>query len=141
MKISIINRQKIPIKLKDIKNLVRYVFKKEGIKKTDTEVSILLTDNKGIKKINKLYLRRPFATDVISFRMWEGLFYKIHPELLGDVVVNAELAKKRGRDFKKELALYIVHGLLHLLGYIDDTKENAKNMQCRCDMLLKGYGL
>lgn len=131
MKIRITNHHNVPI---DIKNLVKYTFREEGIKKANVEISILLVDDKGIEELNRHYLGRARPTDVISFRMWEGPFHKLHPEILGDVVVNVEQAKR-----KRELVLYIVHGLLHLLGYVDDTKENARRMQKRCDEILKGW--
>lgn len=134
MRIRINNLQNIPINLPEIRDLANYTFRKEGIKRTKAEISILLVDNKGIEDLNRQYLGRARPTDVISFRMWEGPFYKLHPEILGDVVVNVEQA-----GTKRELALYIVHGLLHLLGYVDDTKRNAKLMQNRCEVILKGW--
>jgi len=134
MRVRINNQQKTPINLADIKKLVRYTLAIEGIKKADTEISILFVDNEGIEELNRQYLGRRRPTDVISFRMWEGPFHRLHPELLGDVVVNVEQAKSR-----RELALYIVHGLLHLLGYVDDTKRNARLMQNRCNRILKGW--
>lgn len=139
MRISINNQQDIPINAKEIRDLVRYTLQKEGIKKANVEISLLFVDNKGIKELNKQYLGRARPTDVISFRMWEGPFYKLHPEILGDVVINVQMARKARGFFRRELALYIVHGLLHLIGYIDDTKENARRMQARCDQILKGW--
>lgn len=139
MKIRVNNQQRIPINITYIKDLVRYTFKEEGIKRANVELSILLVNDKGIADLNKQYLGRAIPTDVISFRMWEGPFYKLHPEILGDVVVNVARAKKSGKFFKSELALYIVHGLLHLLGYIDDTKRNCELMQKRCEKILKGW--
>lgn len=139
MNITAANNQSIPVKLADIKNLVKYTLKKEGIKKADVEISVLLVDDEKIKELNKRHLRRHRPTDVISFRMWEGPFDKIHPEILGDVVVNVEQAKRSGKYFKWELSLYVVHGLLHLLGYIDDTKDNAAQMQKRCDKILEEW--
>lgn len=139
MKIRINNQQGTPVKISEIRDLVRYTFQKEGIKGANVEISILLVDDKGIQELNKEYLGRARPTDVISFRMWEGPFYKLHPELLGDVVVNVAQAKRSGRQFKRELALYIVHGLLHLLGYVDDTKQNARRIHRRCTEILRGW--
>jgi probable rRNA maturation factor len=102
-------------------------------------VSVLLENDKGIAGINKKYLGRPYSTDVISFRLWEGPYSKVHPEIFGDIVVNVEEARRRNNNFERELSLYIVHGVLHLLGYIDDTKNNSKRMQKRCDFILKGW--
>lgn len=139
MRIRINNQQDIAINAKEIRDLVKYTFEKEGIKKADVEISLLFVNNKGIKKLNKQYLGKARSTDVISFRMWEGPFYKLHPEILGDVVVNVSRAKRSRGLFRRELALYIVHGLLHLLGYIDDTKKNTSRMQDRCEEILKGW--
>lgn len=139
MIIRIDNQQKLPVDKTWMKSLIKHTLKEEGIKGANIEISILLADDKGVKKINKEYLRRPRPTDVISFRMWEGPFDKLHDEILGDVVVNVEQAKRCGKLFKKELALYVVHGLLHLLGYIDDIKTSAEQMQERCDHIMKGW--
>lgn len=139
MKIRISNNQKIPVNLKKITELVKYAFKQEGIDRTKIEISILLEDDKGITAINKQYLGRARATDVISFRLWEGPFNEIHPEIFGDIVVNVQEAKRRSHFFERELSLYVIHGILHLLGYIDDTKTNARHMRNRCNAILKGW--
>lgn len=139
MKVRINNQQDIPVNTAEVRKIVQYTFKKEGIKKANVEISILLVDDKGIEELNKQYLGRAKPTDVISFRMWEGPFYRLHPEILGDVVVNVARAKRSRVFFRRELALYIVHGLLHLLGYLDDTKKNASRMQVRCEEILEGW--
>jgi probable rRNA maturation factor len=139
MKIRVSNNQKTPIDIKNIKSLVKYTFEQEGINQAGIEISVLLENNKGITDINKKYLGRSRSTDVISFRLWEGPFTKVHPEIFGDIVVNVQEAKKRGSYFARELALYVIHGVLHLLGYIDDTKTNAARMQKRCNAILKGW--
>lgn len=143
MRIRVNNTQGIKISLSKIRKLTRYVLAYEGIKRTRIEISVVLVDNKSIKKINKEYLGRPRPTDVISFCMWEGSFYTIHPELLGDVVVSVEQAKKMAlklhKDFEQELSLYLIHGLLHLLGYKDDTLRNSKRMHKRGLDILKEW--
>lgn len=143
MRVRLSNQQARRVSISEIRRLVKYVLAQEGIKKVPVEISILLVDNARIKKINKQYLGRTYATDVVSFRMWEGPFCKLHPELLGDVVVSVEQAqdqaRRLGKDFKEELWLYIIHGLLHLLGYEDDTSRNAKTMHRRGLAILKGW--
>lgn len=136
MKVRISNKKDICVDKAKVRKLIRRVVKEEGIKGKGLEISILLTDDKGIRELNKRYLRKDNPTDVLSFRMWEGRFTKYSHDMLGDIVVNVERAKEYKEDFEKELALYIVHGLLHLLGYIDDTKGNAKIMQTRCEEIL-----
>jgi len=139
MKIRVKNNQKTPVDIKKIKDLVEYTFNKQGIHRANIEVSVLLENSKGITDINKQYLGRSRSTDVISFRLWEGPFTKVHPEIFGDIVVNVEEAKKRTKLFKRELSLYIIHGVLHLLGYLDDTKKNSARMHKRCIAILKEW--
>jgi len=140
---KVINQQKIKVALPEIKRLVGYTLACEGIKNAVIEVSILLTDNKIIKELNRIYLNRYAPTDVISFPMWEGPFYNLHPELLGDIAVSVEQARlearKRHKNFQNEFNLYVIHGLLHLLGYKDDIPCNAKRMHKRCMAILRKW--
>ena len=137
MKIKISNKQDIPVNIVEIRKLIRCVFAREGMPRAAGEISVMLVGDREIRDLNRRFLSRDRSTDVISFRMWEGPFYKLHPEILGDVVVNVEQAGRLRKDLRKELALYIVHGLLHLLGYVDDTRSNAGKMQERCQCILK----
>ena len=85
----------------------------------DMEVSLLLTDEQGIAAIHDRFMGDSSGTDVISFPMDEGV----------DMVVSVERAEResmlRGHAFEAELALYIVHGILHVSGY-DDTTDSAR---------------
>lgn len=143
MRVRFSNQQSIKVSQAEIRKLAEYALTLEGIGRAKIEISILLVDNARVKELNKEYLGRKRATDVISFRMWEGPFYKLHPEILGDVVVSVEQAhreaRRLGKEFKQELWLYIIHGLLHLVGYEDDTSQNAKKMHKRCLEILKGW--
>lgn len=81
-------------------------------------VSITISNDKEIQKLNKKYLKRDYATDVLSFSTNElqedGSMY------LGDIIVNKEQAKRQakeyGNDLEHEIAELSAHGLLHLLG-------------------------
>lgn len=80
------------------------------------ELSILLVDDEEIHRLNLQYLGRDRPTNVLAFPM-DG------PEgyLLGDVVISTETAEReaeeRGVPFEEHLALLLIHGILHLLGY------------------------
>src|SRR5690242_4667048 len=84
--------------------------------KSTSSVSVLLTGERQIRHLNKLHLRHDYATDVISFGSDE-------PGFLGDLVVSVDTARRMaeelGISFREELARYLVHGTLHLLGYDD----------------------
>lgn len=83
-----------------------------------TFISVFITDDKDMKKLNKEYLNRDYTTDVLSFEINEkqedGSLY------LGDIVVNKDQAKRQAKtyenDFEEEISELVGHGVLHLLG-------------------------
>lgn len=99
----------------------------EYLGKGTSELSILLTDDAGITDYNLRYLGRSGPTNVISFGV-EGAF-PVGPEILGDIAVNIDAAKRqsevRGVSLSDEILILCVHGLLHLLGHIHDQREGA----------------
>ena len=143
MKIYVKNEQKRRLRIRKIKDLVAFVFKKERALSKTNEISILLTNNSKIKRLNEKYLSKKRPTDVLSFSMREGAFGYLHNEIVGDVVVSVEQAnivsKESKTSFEKEVWLYVVHGVLHLLGYNDNTKKNAAKMEERCQTILKKW--
>ncbi len=103
----------------------------------DGELSILIVDDAEIRVINRDYLQRDKATNVISFAMQEGEGSGIQPDLLGDIVISAETAARdaaeAGLPFESELFFLLLHGILHLLGYDHErgTEEDARLMEAR----------
>ncbi|MFH1856291.1 MAG: rRNA maturation RNase YbeY [Candidatus Omnitrophota bacterium] len=98
-------------------------------------LSLLFIDDKEIKKLNKIYRDKNSATDVLAFSMREGRFSGVNPEILGDVVISIETARRRARERKittlKETLLYLIHGILHLLGYRDDSDKEKEKMKAK----------
>ena len=97
-----------------------------------TSISILLTDDLYIKKINKKWRKSKQATNVLSFPVnkqikEEGYFF------IGDIVLSYETilseCKLRKKTFKDHFLHLLVHGFLHLLGYNHDNKRNEKEME------------
>ena len=80
-------------------------------------ISIALVDNDTIHHLNRLHLSHDWPTDVITFPLCDPN----DVELSGELVISTEMAVQTARDLNRdpldELALYIVHGLLHLCGY------------------------
>jgi probable rRNA maturation factor len=124
-----------PVELTD---LVRAVLIAEG--RPRASISLALVDQAAIHAINRSHLRHDWPTDVISFPLSEPT----DPILAGELVVSAELAASTaaeiGVDPRDELALYVVHGLLHLCGYDDLSESEAAAMRRREDELLTAYG-
>ncbi|MFW6080803.1 MAG: rRNA maturation RNase YbeY [Desulfosalsimonas sp.] len=105
----------------------------EALGKTGAELSLLITDDRQIAEINKTYLNREGPTNVIAFPMGDPGFAEIQPELLGDVVISLETARREALDagYTKEerFTELLVHGILHLLGYDHETnEEDAEQM-------------
>jgi len=96
----------------------------------DREVSLLLTDDEGIREINRLYLNKNQPTNVISFAQQEGEFKEISPFLLGDIIISVETASREaelgGLTLDDELTYLFVHGLLHLIGYNHEDSSSAE---------------
>ena len=84
------------------------------------ECSVVVVDDATMAVLNHTYRGVAGPTDVLAFPMTEGRFGALSPELLGDVVISAETAARQarnaGRGLRNELALLLVHGLLHLVG-------------------------
>jgi probable rRNA maturation factor len=111
--IDITNLQKsVRIPRKKIIKLVKDILVKE--EKQCYDVSFAFVTDRMIKKLNKRFLHRNFATDVISFPLEGNKF-------LGEIVISTERAiieaKRRVIPVEKEILFYCIHGLLHLLGY------------------------
>jgi probable rRNA maturation factor len=102
-----------------------------------SEVSVLLVDDKGIAELNRRYKSRDRATDVLAFGQTEvfGQSGEQAPVVLGDVVISVDTAKEqaeeRAKSLDDEMDLLLAHGILHLLGYTDETEESAQMMHDR----------
>ena len=131
-KIAIANPQDVvPIDRKRMREVVRAVLAGEGIAEGNAEVSLAFVDNPTIHLLNKRYLDHDEPTDVLSFPLSEPGAKR----LSGELVIGAEVAQaqatERGHDVQAELALYVVHGLLHLCGFDDKSEAAALDMRQR----------
>ena len=135
--IFIINRQRL-LKLDSnkIKSLARYVLKNEKIS-NDVGINLMFVRNNIIRKYNKKFLNKDNPTDVISF---EG---DINNNSAGDIIISvdkaAEYAEHNNINLDEEIARYIIHGILHCLGYEDIIDKERRKMYKRQEELLKKY--
>jgi probable rRNA maturation factor len=108
----------------------------------DGELSILIVDDPQIAKLNKQYLSRSGPTNVIAFPMRDGDFEDLNPQLLGDVVISVETAKREAGDAgistNARLSQLLVHGILHLFGYDhENDDEAARRMEKKSNEMLE----
>jgi rRNA maturation RNase YbeY len=94
-----------------------------------------------IRALNKKFRKINRVTDILAFSMREGKDVRLHPEILGDVVICPEIAQKSARIYKttkeNEIYLYLVHGILHLLGYDDSSVMRRRAMEKEQTRILK----
>lgn len=116
---------------KKLDKIARFIFKSVGIQ--NARVFIIFTDDSRIRRLNYFYRRKDRPTDVLAFSMREGRRLKGDASILGDIAISVDRAKEQAASFnstfKKEICLYIIHGILHLLGYCDEKAAEKRVMQ------------
>jgi len=154
-----VKRQRQGLGERGITSLCRRAIKatllEEGID-IPVQISVLVSDDKGILEINKEHREKDAATDVLSFPAavyTPGAFKAdpadIDPETgclhLGDIVISSERAtaqaEEYGHDATREIAYLMVHATLHLLGYDHEKPEDQKQMRKREEQVLGSLGL
>ena len=111
------------------------------------EVSLVFTDSKTVQQLNRDYRGVDESTDVLAFYMLPqkeaDSSFVLPPDdvtRLGEVIISypqaVEQAKEQGHSVDKELALLIIHGILHLLGYDHEQSDEESKMRAREKELL-----
>ena len=99
----------------------------------DAELSIVLCDDAFIHPINRDYRNKDKPTDVLSFSQREGEFAFHNDNILGDVIISIETAKRqaleRKHNLERETNILLIHGILHLIGYDHIEEAQALKME------------
>lgn len=99
-------------------------------RKKKAAVNLLIAGDEKITELNVKFLQHNFTTDVISFADEDTELRGVVQ--MGDIIVNAELATRlapeNGWKPEQELALYALHGFLHILGYDDHSEKDYQKM-------------
>lgn len=118
----------LSIDLKSVKEVVKAVLKIE--KAVCDEIMVYFVDQNTICDLHLQHFNDPSPTDCISIQIDPP---NTTPCLLGEIFICTQAAvdycKKGQQPIYQELTLYLVHGLLHLLGYDDLEKEEEKKMR------------
>jgi probable rRNA maturation factor len=130
-----------------LRGVVSRVLAAEGVSKAG--VGVAITGDVAVRDLNRRYRGEDALTDVLSFALRDDAGEFILPPdaspRLGDVVVSfpaaRRQAKEAGHSLELELALLLVHGLLHLLGYDHATDDQKRVMWSRQDALLASLGV
>ena len=121
-----------------IKKNIKHLSKQPILKKKHS-FSILLTNNKNMKSLNKKFRKKNKSTDVLSFPLNNKNI--LDNNYLGDIAISFEFVSKRSikTDFKYELDRMWVHGYLHLLGYNHIVYKDYKKMHLNELKILKYF--
>lgn len=130
-----------------VKKIVRQILKAEGVV-SPYEVGLVFTDSEKVRRLNRDYRGVDESTDVLAFYMLPqkgaDSSFALPPDgvtRLGEVIISypqaVEQAKEQGHSPERELALLIIHGILHLLGYDHKEPEEEAEMRTRERELLE----
>lgn len=102
-------------------------------------LSVVLVDGREMTALNGRFTGREGDTDVLAFDLASP-----PDETVGEIIVNATRAVKearaRGVEPREELALYVAHGLAHLLGFDDHCAADRRRMYAREESILSAAG-
>lgn len=150
MNVFLADEQDDPLDAEPLRRLAELVMVEEGLP-DDTEVTLLFVGDEQIAEFNRRFMQREGPTDVLAFPL-EHMVPGEPPQRsrggpplsLGDVVISPAYvraqARQTGTSYDDEVALVVVHGLLHLLGYDHQDDEQAEAMELREQVLLARVG-
>lgn len=109
------------------------------------EVAIVLTDDSGIRTLNRDWRGIDKPTNVLSFPAAPAPGHDAQPQMLGDIAIAYEVtrreAESEGKPFGHHLSHLAVHGFLHLIGHDHETDEDAEVMESLERRILGGLGI
>lgn len=125
----------VKVKKERISDLAQTVLLNEGV--LEAEISIVIVDDEYIIRLNQEYLNKNTTTDVLSFRLTDDTGDKLE----GEVYANIEQITRQASDYhvlmEDEISRIVIHGVLHLLGFDDQTGEQKKIMTEKEDQYLE----
>ena len=117
---------------------------------SEVELGLVITDDETVRELNRKYRGVDEPTDVLSFALLEkddSATFIIPPDgilHLGEVIISypqaARQAEENGHPIKQEMALLVVHGVLHLLGYEHDEPAREQEMRSLEERILSQLG-
>lgn len=117
----------------------------QDLKLHHCELSISLVGDTAIRRLNRTWRRKDKPTDVLSFPAGDAPKGTPGPRLLGDVIISLDtavrVAREDGRSLEAEVARYLAHGVLHLLGHDHHEKGEARRMARLENRLLGMQGM
>ena len=117
------------------KSIIRYIFNLEYVHRY--EISIIFTSDIFVSNLKKKFFLKDQWTDVIAFPLNSNKKEKIEGEVYISMPTAKENAKKFNQTYEKEVARLIIHGVLHLLDYSDQSYKEKQAMSRMEENILK----
>ncbi|MCX5681381.1 MAG: rRNA maturation RNase YbeY [Candidatus Omnitrophica bacterium] len=135
IQIDIRNLQKqIPLKTDQVISRAKEILRHEAV--TNAELSVVFVNDQRIKALNKKYLNVHRATDVLAFDFLSLVKQQdiLKPKAInGEIIISTGAVCRQAKIFQnsreRELTLYLIHGILHLLGFDDHRSKDIKRMR------------
>lgn len=133
--IEIVHRETVRLNVSDevLRQAATVTLASEQIR--SAQISLVLTDDAEIHRINVDFLGHDYPTDVISFLLNDDEAAGDAVYIDGELIISVETAERAANEHScsltAEVVLYAVHGLLHLCGYDDQTDSDRETMRQR----------
>ncbi|MCM8799595.1 MAG: rRNA maturation RNase YbeY [Candidatus Omnitrophica bacterium] len=135
MQIDILNltREKFYIDKNKLQRHIYLIVKLLKIK--SIKLNVYFINEKMMRKLNKSFFKKNYSTDVLTFNLGDT------KDILAELFICLKVAKRNAvlynNPFLKEILLYIIHGILHILGFDDRTKKQKNLMEKKQEEILK----
>ena len=142
IQIDVQNLQKqIRLDPSQVAQTARKILRHERVRKA--QLSIVFVTDQRIKSLNTKYLHHAYATDVLAFDFLDPHTAKkrLRPRTIdGEVIISTGAVCRQAKMFantnKRELTLYLIHGILHLLGFDDHRQTDIERFRAQEQKIL-----
>ncbi len=139
MKLAFINKTPVKISSDPFQRILKATEKELKIKKKG-EITLIITNDQEVKKLNRDYRKQNQPTDVLSFSYLEKDSFP-KDKNLGEIIISIEKAKRQAEshkyDLKTELNKLFIHGILHIFGFKHNLDEEFYTMNSLEEKILK----
>jgi len=127
-RVTVFNRQKLMrIPVAAVRRIVGEVLSGEKRRFRSASVSVSFLTDRAIRSLNRRYHHRDMPTDVLAFELGGA------DELIADIFISTATCRRQAKVYgnlpQRELMLYCIHGMLHLVGYDDHRPADTKRMR------------
>jgi probable rRNA maturation factor len=137
-RISLTNETETPVDAEQIELAIRWALADSPY--DEATISIAVVDDETIHELNRQFLAHDYPTDVLSFTLEDE-----PPRLEGEIIVSVDTARENAAEAgwaaDDELLLYVIHGTLHLAGYLDKSPDDYAEMRTAEATILDRLGV